>query len=175
MTWIDLSRGTDGYRFTILSETWISEGSIFYSVALRTKDVGFLTLLLLLFSADCNISTRYLDILHAGVPRVHTIVLMGQFLYGLWAFTVSYNQGGRGSDRYIWKCSLSVNFFPFLGRHNIFRILLVNLNIRSFSAILAFPSCSLIFCIAFFLWQYYKFWILIKWINFTVFVVLYLH
>ena len=63
---------------------------------------------------------------------------------------VPYNRGGIGYDGYIWKYSLSVNFFSLLSPHNIFWILLVNFVVGSFSAIFAFPSCSSIFYTAFF-------------------------
>ena len=79
------------------------------------------------------------------------MVLMGQFFSGLCAVIVPYNRGGIGSNGYIWKYFLSINFFSFLSRHNIFCILLANFNATSFSAIFTLPSCSSIFCITFFL------------------------
>ena len=116
-----------------------------------------------------------LDIPYADVSMVDTIVLMGQFFSGLWAFLVPYNRSGIGSDGYIWKYSLSVNFFSFLSQRNTFWILMVTFHVGSFFAIFTLPGCSSIFCIEFFFCQYYKSWTLIEWINCCVFVVLHLH
>ena len=101
MTWIDLSSGTDGYRFTTSRDSWVSVGSIFQSFGSCTNDVEFWILLLLLFSFGWIIWTRYLDIPYVGVPMIDKIVLVGQFFSGLCAFIVQYNRGGVGSDGYI--------------------------------------------------------------------------
>ena len=114
------------------------------------NDVKFWGLYLFSLSVGFVISTRCLDILYVAVPMVDTIFLIRQSFSSLWDFTVPHNFGGIGSDGYIWKCYLSVNFLSFPSQNHIFWILLVSLDAGSFFAIFALPSCSSFSCVAFF-------------------------
>ena len=63
---------------------------------------------------------QYLEISEDGIPIVNTTVRMRELCSVLRTLTVPYNSSGIGSEGYIAKYSLSVNFFSFLNLHKCF-------------------------------------------------------